>query len=165
MTAYIKPGMGLVMLREYILGPERFDNAFKAYINRWAYKHPQPGDFFNTMENVAGESLSWFWRTWFYGNGNIDLSLDAVYPYRGSYLLVLSNKGEVPMPVTMKITYADGSTEMRTLPVEIWQRGNSWNHLLSTAKEVEKIEIDPDKLLPDVNGSNDIWPSPYYDEE
>lgn len=162
MIAYMKPAMGLLMLREYILGHERFDNAFKAYINRWAYKHPTPGDFFNTMENVSGENLSWFWRTWFYGNGNIDIALDGVYPYQGSYLLVLANKGEVPMPVKMKVTYADGTHEMVELPVEIWQRGNSWNHLLSTGKEVAKIEIDPNKILPDINGGNDVWPSPYY---
>lgn len=166
MIAYMKPAMGLLMLREYVLGHERFDNAFKAYINRWAYKHPTPGDFFNTMENVAGENLSWFWRTWFYGNGNIDIALDGVYPYQGSYLLVLANKGEVPMPVKMKVTYVDGTTEMVELPVEIWQRGDSWNHLLTTgSKEVEKIEIDPNKITPDINGSNDVWPSQYYDED
>jgi len=165
MIAYMKPAMGLLMLREYIIGNERFDNAFKAYIERWAYKHPTPGDFFNTLENVSGESLSWFWRTWFYGNGNIDISLDGVYPYQGSYLLVLSNKGEVPMPVKMKVSYADGTDEIVELPVEIWQRGNSWNHLLNTAKEVIKVEIDPNKIVPDVNGSNDVWPSSYYEDK
>ncbi len=61
MVAYMKPAIGLLILREYILGEERFDNAFKSYIETWAYKHPQPGDFFNHMENVAGENLSWFW--------------------------------------------------------------------------------------------------------
>ena len=59
-TAYYKPAAGLYILREYILGAERFDNAFKSYIHTWAYKHPQPNDFFNHMENVAGEDLSWF---------------------------------------------------------------------------------------------------------
>ena len=166
MIAYMKPAMGLLMLREYILGPERFDHAFKAYINRWAYKHPTPGDFFNTMENVAGERLSWFWRGWFYGNGNIDIALDGVYPYQGSYLLVLSNKGDIPMPVKIKVSYGDGTHEIVDLPVEIWQKGNSWNHLLTTGgKEVKAIELDPDKILPDVNGSNDSWPSKTYQKE
>lgn len=35
--AYYKPGMGLKLLREVILGPERFDFAFKQYVNRWAF--------------------------------------------------------------------------------------------------------------------------------
>jgi hypothetical protein len=62
---YSKPSAGLVMLREQILGPERFDFAFKTYIKRWAFKHPTPDDFFHSMENAAGESLQWFWRGWF----------------------------------------------------------------------------------------------------
>lgn len=165
MTAYVKPGMGLVILREYILGHERFDRAFKTYINNWAFKHPRPIDFFNTIENVAGESLSWFWSTWFYGNGNIDLAINGVYPYQGSYLVVLANKGEVPMPVKMKVTYTDDSSEMIELPVEIWQRGDTWNHMIDTKKEVKSIILDPNKILPDVNGSNDSWPLTIYDKE
>lgn len=165
MIAYVKPAMGLFMLREYVLGHERFDNAFTAYIERWAYKHPTPGDFFNTMENVAGEDLSWFWESWFYGNGNIDLAIDGVYPYQGSYLVVLSNKGEVPMPVKLQVVYQDGTEEMINLPVEIWQRGKSWNHLITTNKEVKSITIDPDKVLADVNESNDSWPSTIYDDK
>jgi hypothetical protein len=43
---YGKPGYGLQLLRDEILGPERFDYAFKTYIERWAYKHPTPWDFF-----------------------------------------------------------------------------------------------------------------------
>src|SRR5690606_33022618 len=61
MVAYRKPALGLAMLREYILGPERFDRAFKSYINAWAYKRPTPADFFNHMESAAGENLDWFW--------------------------------------------------------------------------------------------------------
>jgi hypothetical protein len=60
--SYSKPAAGLTLLREQILGKERFDYAFQTYINRWAYKHPTPDDFFRTIENVAGESLQWFWR-------------------------------------------------------------------------------------------------------
>nr|WP_218157934.1 M1 family metallopeptidase [Pustulibacterium marinum] len=163
-TAYYKPALGMVMLREYILGPERFDFAFKEYIKNWAFKHPQPSDFFNAMENGAGENLNWFWRGWFYGNGNIDLAISAVHPYQGNYVVVLENRGDFPMPVKMKVTYTDGSTETKELPVEIWQRGDSWNYFLKTDKQVKAIELDPDKILPDVNGSNDSWPSTIYNK-
>ena len=164
MLAYNKPAMGLLMLREYILGHERFDNAFKSYIKTWAYKHPQPTDFFNHMENVAGENLSWFWQGWFYGTGNIDLGVSAVIPYAGNYVVVLANKGDMPMPVLMEITFEDGSTERNMLPVEIWQRGDTWNYLLKTDKKVKGVVIDPDKLLPDVNLGNDSWPQHVYEK-
>lgn len=163
MIAYYKPAMGLLILREYILGEERFDNAFRSYIKTWAYKHPQPNDFFNHIENVAGENLDWFWKGWFYGTGNIDLSLDGVQAYQGNYVISLSNRGDFPMPVKMLITYNDGSSEELTLPVEIWQRGDSWQYLHKTDKEIKSVELDPQKLLPDVNFSNDSWPNNLYD--
>ncbi|SHG55017.1 hypothetical protein SAMN05444483_1163 [Salegentibacter echinorum] len=162
MTAYYKPAIGLVLLREYILGEERFDNAFISYINAWAYKHPQPADFFNHMESVAGENLSWFFKKWFYGTGNIDISIDGVRQYQGNYVITLSNEGEIPMPVKLHITYSDNSSEEVMLPVEIWQRGNSWNYLHRTDKQIKKVEQDPDKILPDVNSGNDSWPSTFY---
>jgi hypothetical protein len=162
MIAYNKPAMGLLMLREYIIGAERFDYAFKSYIKTWAYKHPQPADFFNHMENVAGENLSWFWQGWFYGTGNIDLGINGVFPYAGNYLVSLANKGEIPMPVLIEITFEDGTTERQMLPVEIWQRGDTWNHLIKTTKTVTSVVIDPDKILPDINLGNDNWPQVIY---
>lgn len=162
MIAYMKPAIGLIMLREYILGEERFDNAFTSYIKTWAYKHPQPNDFFNHMENVAGENLSWFWKGWFYGNGNIDLGINSVQPYGGNYLVNLVNKGDFPMPVLLEITYDDDSKERVKLPVEIWQRGNTWSYLHKTSKKVKSVEIDPDKVITDINLGNDLWPVELY---
>jgi aminopeptidase N len=60
LLCYSKPSAGLIILREQVLGAERFDLAFRTYVERWAFKHPTPDDFFRTMENVAGEDLSWF---------------------------------------------------------------------------------------------------------
>ncbi|GHA25811.1 peptidase M1 [Salinimicrobium marinum] len=164
MIAYYKPAIGLLLLREYVLGEERFDRAFKSYIHTWAYKHPQPTDFFNHMENVAGENLSWFWKGWFYGTGNIDLAIDNVQSYQGNYVITLSNRGEIPMPAVLQVTYEDGTEETVRLPVEIWQRGDSWNHLLRTDKQVQSVVLDPEKILPDVNFSNDAWPTSFYQE-
>lgn len=162
MVAYMKPALGLMMLREYVLGAERFDNAFRSYIKTWAYKHPQPTDFFNHMENVAGENLDWFWKGWFYSNANIDLAINSVQPYGANYLVSLSNLGEMPMPVLLEITYDDGQKERRMLPVEIWFKGNQWSHLLKVDKKVVGVEIDPDKVITDINVANDKWPSGVY---
>ncbi|MFN3802273.1 M1 family metallopeptidase [Belliella pelovolcani] len=164
MVAYMKPALGLMMLREYVLGHERFDRAFKSYIRTWAYKHPQPSDFFNHMENVTGENLDWFWKGWFYSNANIDLAVEGVYPYGANYVVVFSNKGDMPMPVNFEITYEDGSKERRELPVEIWFKGNTWQHLMKVDKKVVKVEIDPDKVITDVNSGNDTWPSTLYQD-
>ena len=72
---YRKTGMGLVLLRELILGPERFDTAFREYIDRWAFKSPRPDDFFRSMEDSAGMDLGWFWKGWFLGTGAADFAV------------------------------------------------------------------------------------------
>ncbi len=74
-NAYSKPATGLNILRETIMGRELFDYAFKEYARRWAFKHPEPADFFRTMEDASGEDLDWFWRGWFYSTEVCDISL------------------------------------------------------------------------------------------
>lgn len=156
-TAYYKPATGLILLREYILEPEIFDQAFRGYIHTWAYKHPQPTDFFNYFENATGENLNWFWRTWFYSNGNIDLAIDSVEKKDNNTKITFLNNGEIPMPIIFEITFADGSKETKKLPVEIWQRNSQWIYQFKSDKDVIKIEIDPKGYLPDKNTSNNIW--------
>ncbi|ALD21728.1 M1 family metallopeptidase [Hymenobacter sp. DG25A] len=80
-NAYAKPATGLNILRETILGRQLFDYAFKEYARRWAYKHPEPADFFRTMEDASGTDLDWFWRGWFYTTDYTDLSIEGVKWY------------------------------------------------------------------------------------
>jgi hypothetical protein len=114
------------------------------------------------MESAAGENLSWFFEPWFYGTGNIDLAIDSLRKRDGAYYLTVSNQGEIPMPVHMQITFEDGTTAMKSLPVEIWQRGNTWTHKFETEKDIKSIDIDPNKILMDINYSNDKWPIEIY---
>ncbi|HEX7902659.1 MAG TPA: M1 family metallopeptidase [Chitinophagaceae bacterium] len=77
-NAYSKPATGLNILRETIMGRELFDYSFKEYARRWAFKHPEPADFFRTMEDASGEDLDFFWRGWFFSTEVCDISLDSV---------------------------------------------------------------------------------------
>lgn len=77
-NAYSKPATGLNILRETIMGRELFDKAFKTYAKRWAFRHPEPADFFRTMEDASGEDLDWFWRGWFYGTDPVDIAIEKV---------------------------------------------------------------------------------------
>ncbi len=77
-NAYAKTATGLNILRESILGRERFDMAFREYARRWAFKHPTPSDFFRTMEDASGEDLDWFWRGWFFDIEPVDIAIDSV---------------------------------------------------------------------------------------
>lgn len=113
---------------------------------------------------MTGEDLNWFWKGWFYGTGNIDLSISGTRRVQNGYLVQLQNNGEIPMPVLMKINYDDQTSEEVKLPVEIWQRGSQWTYLHATNKDIDSIIIDPNKILPDINGSNDVWPADYYEK-
>jgi hypothetical protein len=158
--AYMKPGYGLVMLREYILGQATFDKAFQTYINRWKFKHPQPQDFFRTMEELSGEELSWFWRGWFYGTGKFDQGIKEVSQSAGQLSITLENKEAVILPSTIELTFEDGTTERMRFPVEAWQMGNTFKTAMPATKTVTKITLDPDQWLPDVSRANDVWTRP-----
>ncbi len=80
-NAYHKPTAGLYMLREFIMGHELFDHAFKTYANRWKFKHPSTADFFRTMEDASGVDLDWFWRGWFYTTEVNDIGIKEVKQY------------------------------------------------------------------------------------
>jgi hypothetical protein len=163
-AAYYKPAMGLQMLREQILGEDRFDYALRTYLNRWAYKHPTPFDFFKTMENASGENLGWFWKGWFLENWKIDQTVsDVTYidddPKKGA-LITIENIEQWAMPATVEIKLQSGKKERVKLPVEIWQRGGSWVIKHPSSEAIESVMIDPDRNLPDVDPRNNLWKTP-----
>lgn len=160
---YYKPSVGLVLLREQILGKERFDFAFRTYIERWAYKHPTPDDFFRTIENVSGEDLGWFWRAWFMNNWQLDQGVSSIRyinndPKNGVYITI-GNYEQMAMPVIIDVKTKSGKTTRVKLPVEIWQRNTDWTFKHNSTEEIESIVIDPDHILPDSNESNNSWNS------
>lgn len=161
--AYWKPAMGLVLLREVVLGPERFDPAFRRYIRAWAFKSPRPADFFRCMEDAAGADLDWFWRGWFLGTGTLDQAVvDAGASEGGDKLRVtFENRGELVMPVLYRVTYEDGSVEERRLPVEAWLRGDRRTAVWpADGRTIRGVRIDPGRLLPDADRSNNTWGRP-----
>jgi hypothetical protein len=160
---YSKPGYGLQLLRNDILGPERFDYAFKTYIQRWAYKHPTPWDFFKTMDNVAGENLSWFWKGWFVENYQLDQSVVAVSyvnsdPANGA-IVTIANLDQMAMPVNLLYETISGVKGTMKLPVEIWNNAQFKKIKLPSGEKLKKVTIDPDKIFPDMNFKNNEWKS------
>ncbi len=157
---YFKPAFGLILLREQILGKDRFDYAFKNYIHKWAYKHPQPDDFFRSMENGAGEDLSWFWKGWFYNNYKLDIALIDVKFWEKAHVmnmvLTIANKELMAMPFTVEIKYKDGSKQRLYFPVETWLQNKASTYTMPIAQNVESVAVDPDNALPDVNRKNNV---------
>lgn len=149
---YFKPAMGLKILRDHVLGPERFDDAFRRYARRWAYKHPQPADFFRTFEDVAGEDLSWFWRTWFFETGLIDHRLAGLVASEDQGAATITGP---PMPTTVEFRFADGSTQRVAVPVEAFAHGDVVATVSLNGRRLVSATLDPDRRLPDADRSND----------
>lgn len=160
---YYKPAYALQLLREEIIGKERFDKAFRQYIVNWAYKHPTPNDFFRTIENETGENLNWFWRGMFQHNWQMDQELSEVRyieldPKKG-VLITVQNLGKLPMPIVVELTSVTGKKTTVKLPVEIWERNKSWTFKVNTTEELTEVKLDPKNIYPDNNPDNNIWKS------
>lgn len=158
---YRKPAVTLLTLRNHVLGADTFDRAFREYTRRWAFKHPTPGDFFRTIENVSGTDLSWFWRSWWYTTDKLDFALTGVET-RGdgearTVHLEVARRTGVVLPPAVRVRYEDGTTEDFRFPVDVWARGASVSLSASARGKVVGARLWPDGTVPDWNPANDTW--------
>ena len=155
-NSYRKPGYGLQLLRQAVLGQERFDAAFREYTRRWAFKHPQPADFFRSMEDASGEDLDWFWRGWFDTRHMYDAALRSVVRDGDVIVLTVGQERGLVFPTEIEVTFADGSTDRVGVPVEGFARDAEVSVILASGgRTVTSARLDPDGLLPDVDREND----------
>ncbi len=154
-VTYFKSALGLVLLRERILGPQRFDWAFRKFIRDWAFRHPSPSDFFRAMESEGGEDLSWFWRGWYMNNWTLDLAVQDVRFANGEAQITIANLGRLAMPSTVEVTFLDGAKTRIELPVETWIQKSVYT--IHLAGQPIAIVIDPDHVLPDNDRNNNQW--------
>lgn len=155
---YFKPAFGLYLLREYILGKDRFDYAFRRYIHNWAFKHPSPEDFFRSMDNESGEDLHWFWREWFYNNWSLDQAVQQVTVADNKAQITIANLDKMVMPVVVQLTFNNGNTQRIQLPVETWLQHTTYTWSVPVTTPITAVTIDPDHMLPDANRQNNVWP-------
>ncbi|MEG9438064.1 M1 family metallopeptidase [Edaphobacter sp. HDX4] len=149
-VSYFKGAYGNVLLREQILGPERFDWAFRKYIRDWAFKHPSPSDFFRAMQSEGGEELGWFWRGWYENNWKFDLAVDKI----DGATMTIVNKDQLVLPATVEVKFKDGTSERFRLPWETWLSKGEYTWSSDDKKPIASVTIDPDHKLPDDDRSN-----------
>ncbi len=159
--AYVKPSIMLLALRSKVLGNQVFDSAFREYTRRWAFKHPQPVDFFRTVEEISGRDLAWFWRGFFYTSAALDQSVESVrQDSAGVTQVTLVNLGDAVMPVELELGFEDATFELVKLPVEIWYGGNRYVYPVQPGKSVVSARVNPDGTFPDALATNDAWKRP-----
>ncbi len=117
---YGKAALGYLAVKD-LLGDEMFKKALQGYMDRWHGKHPVPWDFFYSFNDISGENLNWFWDSWFFSNGYIDLGIEEVEKAGENTIIELKNIGGMPAPVDLIITTEDGSVQKKHLSPAIWK--------------------------------------------
>src|SRR5690606_37270551 len=159
-ASYMKPATLMVALRELVMDRARWEEAYRTFLDAWAYKHPTPWDFFNTFERFAGEDLDWFWTSFYYETWTLDHAVQSVREGQGGAVVEIRDLGLAPFPARVRVRTTSGETIEYDIPVEHWLRGNvTHEHRLPAgAGRVTRVEIDPSGYAPDVDRANNIWP-------
>ena len=157
---YFKSALGLVLLREQILGPERFDWAFRKFIADWSFKHPSPSDFFRAMDSSGGEDLSWFWRGWYMNNWTLDMAVEKAEPAEGGWskgaVITVANLDRMVMPAVLDVVFKSGAHQRVQLPAETWIQKTEAQIRLNSNEPVVSVTLDPDHVIPDKDRRNNV---------
>lgn len=140
-NAYGKPALAYLALKD-LLGDAVFKKCLHEFIRRWNGKHPTPWDFFNTFNNVSGKNLNWFWNSWFFSSGNIDISVTGVTPTATGNSITVVNNGGFPIPFDVQVRYNDATGETRHFSPGVWEKNTKQAKLvISTRKTIEAVIV------------------------
>lgn len=150
---YGKAAAAYLALKD-LLGDEMFKKSLHEFIARWNGKHPQPWDMFNTFNNVSGKNLNWFFQSWYFNNGYIDLAFESVSPSGSGASVKIKNIGGFLPPVDIVATYTDGTKETFHQTPEIWSQNQKEAIVnLPAKKQIQSIAFG-DSIYIDADESN-----------
>ncbi|WP_369048429.1 M1 family metallopeptidase [Tenacibaculum sp. UWU-22] len=163
--SYFKGSIFLSQL-EYIIGKENVAKGLQKYFNDFAFKHPTPNDIKRSMEKVSGIHLDWYLNEWTETTHTIDYGIKSVV----NKTITLERIGKMPMPIDVTVNYTDGTSGNFTIPLQL-MRGEKatsattlkdWGwanptYTFEVSKPVKSVEIDPSKLMADINAENNSY--------
>ena len=155
-NAYPKPAMGYLYIKDY-LGDKLFTKAIHHYMEEWHGRHPIPNDFFYSMNEGSGKDLNWFWQKWFFDNGVPDLSISAVRKNVDKHTVIVTLKGNKPVPIDLTIIYKDGSREKLHRSIAVWEKGKTSVTLTFNATQTVSRIVLGDAHTPDSNPKDNTW--------
>lgn len=155
-NSYGKPSLSYLALKD-MLGDQLFKKALHGYMDRWHGKHPIPWDYFNSMSNITGKNLDWFFNNWFFTNYYIDLAVKSVTKAAGAYTVAIKNVGGFVVPFDVKVTYADGSAESIHQTPVVWEKNQKQIAIdIKTSKAIKSVTLDGGIFM-DADESNNTW--------
>ena len=154
-NAYHKTATALNILRETILGRERFDFAFKEYARRWMFKRPMPADFFRTMEDASGTDLDWFWHGWFYTTDRVDIAIEDLKHYT-----VDTQNPAIEKPLSKKEKEAEPATLSAQRNKPLRKRVEDYPELLDFYNKFDEFTV-----LPSEQKAFEAWVKQFEEDE
>jgi hypothetical protein len=155
-NAYGKPALGYLALKD-MLGDAAFGKALHGFMDRWHGKHPIPWDFFNSVNDITGQNLNWYWNSWYFSNSYIDLAIGSVEKTGNGYSVVLNNIGGMPVPVDLEAHYGDGSNEVVHETAAIWAPNQRRATVtISTSKTLQSLGLNGG-IWVDADSTNNRW--------
>ena len=152
-NSYTKPAMMLQTLERY-LGWETFQRIMATYFERNRFGHPGPEDYFNTVAEISGQDLQWFWDETFNSSDVFDYAVDSVVSRDNKKSVVIRRWGEATFPVQIRVTFENGDQVL-----ESWDGIDRWiRYSYSRPEEIQTVEVDPSHVLAlDINRTNNTW--------
>ena len=174
-NAYSKGAIFIAQLG-YIVGDSVRDKILLEYYNKWKFKHPNPGDFVKVAKDVSKLQLDWYKEYWINTIKTIDYSIDSLWEENGKSVIRLRRIGDMPMPIDLKLTFKDSTSEMHYIPLDMmlgakpaknneprivhseWNWTNRTYDLVFDRKlfDLRRVEIDPTKRMADVDQRNNV---------
>jgi aminopeptidase N len=174
--SYSKGAMFLVQLG-YITGEANLKSILIEYYNKWKFKSPEPDDFVRVAEKVSKMELDWFKEYWINTTKTIDYKIDTLLGNGNETVVKISRTGQMPMPLDVMLTFADGTTELHYFPMDLMfgekpaedssvrklyppHRWTNKEILLKAGRKLEdviKVEIDPSMRMADTDIKNNKW--------
>jgi predicted metalloprotease with PDZ domain len=113
---YNKGAMVLHMLRR-LMGDEAFFSGLRDFYATWRYRKAGTDDFRQAMEKSAGRPLGRFFDRWIYGDGIPTVRVTSAV--EGRTLRLRFDQGDTvyDLPLTVSLSYADGSTDDVVVPI------------------------------------------------
>lgn len=159
-SSYHKPAM-LLRALEHVIGRDAVWQGLAEYAEDWLFRHPQPLDFFNTMERVGARDLDWFWYPWFYETVAMDHALESVRPSAEgrTVALTVADQGDAPMPILVRFTLEGGETVDRSVPVDAWLEPatRQWTGSFDLPASVTGLELNPDGVFLEPDRDDNTW--------
>jgi hypothetical protein len=155
-NSYPKPAMGYLFVKD-MLGDQLFYKGLHYYFQQWHSKHPIPYDFFNCMNTGSGKNMNWFWKKWFFENGEPDLAITKVTTNGNATTVIITSKGSKPVPVDVTIYFSDSTSTQIHKSIAVWEKGNNTVTIpFSSNKKISRLVLGS-AHTPDSNKKDNTW--------